>query len=197
MCIFHESAHNRERKRGGIRSRFPPSPHCDFSLFRNSIHLFAGLDRSLRMFRSHSGRNATGTVLINGTSGRAPTCRAINLNRRDTRFSNKALHNSDLSYPPRLSASIRNDKHFGGFEYFLRYARPRGVNLGLRGRGLSRKKILSPSTEMRKQFLPQRQFLLPFSLCSVRHRPRLAKFSSWPADAEGGEGEKSVWWANI
>lgn len=80
-------------------------PHCDFSIRVfpfPKLHPFVRIgDRSLRMFR----RAIRAEMLQVPSSdkwnvGRASTYRAINLHRRDTRFSNKALHNSNLSYPP-------------------------------------------------------------------------------------------------
>lgn len=97
VCIFHESAHNRK----GTSKHPKPPPivifPSAFFLLRNSIHLFAG--SKFADVSQPFGPNATGTILINGTSTGLYIQR-YKSKRRDTRFSNKAHHNSMVSYPP-------------------------------------------------------------------------------------------------
>lgn len=111
-CIFHESTDNREGMPGHGAS--DATSHCDFSicpfLSRDFVHLFAG-SKFAAVSHSYRVQNATGTaVLINGKS----TGHYIQRHKskhRDRRSSNKALYNSGLSYPRRLS--MRNDEHTG------------------------------------------------------------------------------------
>lgn len=97
VCIFHESAHNRK----GTSKHPKPPPivifPSAFFLLRNSIHLFAG--SKFADVSQPFGPNATGTILINGTST-GLYIQHYKSKRRDTRFSNKAHHNSMVSYPP-------------------------------------------------------------------------------------------------
>lgn len=98
MCIFHESTHNRK----GTSEASEAASHCDSTirvfLLRNFIHLFGWIE-VCGCFASHSEPNATGTILINGKSTEPPAPQCHKSLRHDTRFSNKALHNSVLSYP--------------------------------------------------------------------------------------------------
>lgn len=94
QCAFFTS--RRTMGKGNAEASEAVLSHCDFSIrvfsFPETPSIcWPGSIQVSRMFRSHSGRNATGTVLINGTSAEPPHTAAINLNRRDTRFSNKAL----------------------------------------------------------------------------------------------------------
>lgn len=112
VCIFHESTHNRKGT-----SRHPKPP--PIVIFPSAFSFcetpsICSRNRSLRMFRSHSGPNATGTILINGKSTGLHIQRH-KYKRRDTRFSNKALHNSKVSYPPDVCRCETMNSHWHAF----------------------------------------------------------------------------------